>query len=128
MILFPYETRIEPSAWGWDLWNASRPIPLPVSHIKFLKYPLTNRSIRRRTSVSATSKEILKNKCWTRPDIGVLFYLLVSAKETNQWERIRLDTFSALSRKWYFKWHLGINSTVNRPLKTIFLGLLTAEQ
>lgn len=46
--------------------------------------------------------------------------LLVLDKETNQWECIRLDTFSVLSRKCFFKWHFGINSTINQPLKTLW--------
>lgn len=48
MILFPYETRTEQSAWGLDLWMPARPTPLLVLHIKFLKHPLTNRSIERK--------------------------------------------------------------------------------
>lgn len=66
MILFPYESRTEQSAWGWDLWMPVRPNPLPVSHIKFLKYPF------------------LKNKNWKRSDIGVLIFWFWRRRQTSE--------------------------------------------
>lgn len=72
MILFLYEIRIEPSAWGWDLWNACQTHPsLSVAHQVF-EISFNQQEHQKKNLSVCNEQEILKHKCWTRSENGIL--------------------------------------------------------